>query len=157
MSHYTKTKGSIGELTIAADLMKQGFNISFPYGDCLRYDMIAEKNGQFIRIQCKYVTQKAGKIPLVGRSSNNWSDKIYDGTEVDVIAVYEPTTETIAYISIETITKNRSGWFSLRLDSPKNGQTHGIRYARDFRWLVPSTGIEPISASYKAAASPVML
>ena len=70
---HKKTKGSIAELAVAAELVKEGWHILVPYGENTRYDLVAEKDGRFVRIQVKYVTPKDGKLYVNCCSSNNWS------------------------------------------------------------------------------------
>lgn len=48
-----KQKGCITELTVMRAFMELGYNVSTPYGDCERYDFIADVDGRMLRIQCK--------------------------------------------------------------------------------------------------------
>ena len=47
----SKEKGNIGEAIILAEFVKRGIQVSIPYGDCARYDLIAEFNGKLNKIQ----------------------------------------------------------------------------------------------------------
>ncbi len=85
---HKKTKGSIAELAVAAHLMSDGWRVLLPYGENTRYDLVAEKDGKFMRVQVKYVTPKNGKLYVNCRSSNNWSVLPYTAQEIDLIAVY---------------------------------------------------------------------
>ena len=48
---HKKAKGSIAELQVSIDLMKRGWDVLIPYGENCRYDLVAEKEGKFIRIK----------------------------------------------------------------------------------------------------------
>lgn len=45
--------GSSIELKCAAQFMERGFQVSFPYGNCSRYDFIVDAYGVLYRFQCK--------------------------------------------------------------------------------------------------------
>jgi len=47
---HKKTKGEIAELAVAARLLEEGYKVLFPVGENSRYDLVAEKEGKFIRI-----------------------------------------------------------------------------------------------------------
>jgi len=48
-----------------------GYKVLLPYGENSRYDMVAEKDNKFLRIQVKYTTPKNGVLEVNCRSSNN--------------------------------------------------------------------------------------
>ena len=126
---HKKTKGSIAELHVCADLMKKGWRISIPYGENNRYDLVAEKDGKFLRIQVKYVTPKNGALYLHCFSSNNWSVQRYTSVQIDVIAAYNPLTEKVYYVPVDYM---QSKVMLLRLTPARNGQKAKIRYAHEF-------------------------
>ena len=49
----SKMIGTMTELRIMLDFIGLGYSVSAPYGDCDRYDFIADVNGRLLRIQCK--------------------------------------------------------------------------------------------------------
>ena len=57
-NYDTKTKGEIAETFVLANLIKEGFTVSLPYGENSRYDLVIETSKGFKRIQVKYI----GKI-----------------------------------------------------------------------------------------------
>ena len=126
---HKKTKGSIAELAVAFRLMKDGWQILLPYGEHVRYDLVAEKKGRFVRVQVKYVTAKNGKLYVNCQSSNNWSVLPYTAEEIDVIAVYEPMSESVYFVPVEKI---RKAAMVLRVAPTKNGQKARVRFANDF-------------------------
>ena len=49
----TSQKGEVTELKCKTFLIEQGWNVSTPCGNYLKYDLVIEKNGKFHTIQCK--------------------------------------------------------------------------------------------------------
>lgn len=126
---HTKTKGSIAELEVSADLIAKGWRVLFPYGENNRYDLVAEQDGRFVRIQVKYVTPKNGALCVHCFSSNNWSVQCYTSKQIDVMAVYDSVSGKVYYVSADQI---QSKVMLLRLLPPRNGQKAKIRYADGF-------------------------
>jgi hypothetical protein len=52
-----KALGDRGELLVAQELIERNWNVAFPFGDNARYDIIAERNRYFCRIQVKSTEQ----------------------------------------------------------------------------------------------------
>ena len=129
---HNKTKGSVAELAVAARLMQDGWRVLLPYGENTRYDLVAERDGRFLRVQVKYVTPKEGKLTVNCRSSNNWSVLPYTAAEIDVIAVYEAAGGAVYYVPVSRIRKNE---MILRLAPTKNRQRSRVRFAADFSTL----------------------
>ena len=50
---YTKSIGNITELQCLSKFIEMGFDCSIPYGDCCKYDFIADLGCKLIRVQCK--------------------------------------------------------------------------------------------------------
>ena len=46
----SKQKGNIGEAVILAEFTKRGVQVSIPFGDNARYDLIAEFGGRLNKI-----------------------------------------------------------------------------------------------------------
>ena len=126
---HKKTKGSIAEMMVASRLMKEGWNVLFPFGENSRYDLGAEKNGKFVKVQVKYVTPIKGVLAVGCKSSNNWSVDKYTPREVDFIAVYDADTSKIYFVPSSRF--NRSS-IKLRMMPAKNKQEANIKYAKDF-------------------------
>ena len=126
---HKKTKGSIAELATALQLTKEGFTISFPFGENQRYDLVAERSGKFLRIQVKYSTPKNGTLRVNCQSSNNWSVRSYTSEDIDLIAVYDGLKGDIYFVESSKLKKNR---ILLRLQPTKNKQDKLIRYAKEF-------------------------
>ena len=126
---HTKSKGSVAELAVASILIQDGWHVLFPYGDYGRYDLVAEKNGQFLRIQVKYVTPKNGSLIINCRSSNNWSVKSYSESEIDFIVAYDPRGQRAYFVPVAEINANV---LTLRLEKTRNNQSVFVRNAEDY-------------------------
>ena len=129
---HKKTKGSIAESAVATQLMKEGWHVLVPYGENTRYDLVAERDGRFLRIQVKYVTPNNGALYVNCQSSNNWSVLPYTAKEIDLIAVYDAVSGQVYYVPICSIRKSA---MLLRLDPTKNNQKAKVRFAKDFSVL----------------------
>ena len=126
---HKKRKGDIAELSVASHLIKKGWNVLFPYGENIRYDLVAERNRKFLRIQVKYTTPKDGVLNINCRSSNNWSILHYSKQEIDMIAAFNPLTSLIYFIPIDKINHSL---IKLRLSKTKNNQKCKIHNAAEF-------------------------
>ena len=124
-----KKKGDIAELAVAAHCLKNGYQVLFPYGEDTRYDFVLEREGLFKRVQVKYVTPKGGALEVSCRSSNNWSVRAYTTDEIDILAVYDSSSESVYFIDVKIIGKRS---IKLRLSASKNNQTKGVHLAEDY-------------------------
>jgi Holliday junction resolvase-like predicted endonuclease len=126
---HIKTKGYIAEMYVAARLIEDGWRVLHPIGENNRYDLVAERDEKFVRIQVKYATPKNGALEINCRSSNNWSVLHYTAKEIDVIAVFNPKDKSIYYIPVSKINHSL---FKLRVDPAKNKQKRKIHLKEDF-------------------------
>ena len=128
----SKYKGNITELESMLAFMKLGFNVLTPYGDCERYDFVVDANGKFIKIQAKtaHTSDDGASIKFSCRSCNRQNGMIihhqYTKQEID----YFITTfnNKIYLIPVEECGSDKI----LRILPPKNGQTRGITWAKDY-------------------------
>ena len=116
-------------MAVAAYLIERNWHVLFPVGENHRYDLVAEKEAKFVRIQVKYVTPKNGVLDVNCRSSNNWSVLHYTSKEIDIIAVYNSQDKNIYFVPVKDI--NYSS-FKIRLGTAKNNQKQKIHRAEDF-------------------------
>ena len=127
----TKKKGAIAETKVLAYLIERGFNVSIPWGEDVRYDLVSEKDGVFKRIQIKYVTPKNGCLVVFLRSANNWNTIKYTVKDIDITAVYDPKNDKIYFIPITMFSNNSR--INLRLLVPKNNQKKNVIWASEFQ------------------------
>ena len=130
----SKTKGQISEARALYEFQKHGIPVCIPWGDNERYDLIAEFDGKFNRIQVKTCNEEEnGAIICYARSSTNHTTNrnltTYEN-EVDYFVFANQTRDWVALVPIEEIGKNKT--IRLRIVPPANGQTKGVRYFSDF-------------------------
>jgi hypothetical protein len=107
MAHVKKQKGDIGVTQIIADLTAQLWNVSLPITEHAKYDLIAEKNGIMIRVQCRFTTAKNGALEV--KLASCWSDKngchvvTRQQSDYDVLGVYCPETDRCYYVSVRLL------------------------------------------------------
>jgi hypothetical protein len=65
-----KTKGDMAELIVAADLVKRGYRVAFPFGEDCDFDLLFWETGQreLQRVQVKYTTSDREVIVVRPRS-----------------------------------------------------------------------------------------
>jgi len=133
-SHHTRTKGDLGVLKAQVDLFEQGFTLFAPLTEHSPFDLVAYRSGRFLRFQVKYrAIDRFGKVDV--KFSTCWTDK--NGThtvpveksEIDLYCVYCPDTDECYCLDPDDFQSNAT----LRVRSPKNGQTKGVRFAADYR------------------------
>ncbi len=127
---HSKNKGNIGELSIAAELSKMGYCVFTELGDLSKVDLIAELDDRLIKIQCKALTSKNGKIALDSIKSGPGYKFRYTTDHFDVIAVYILDKDLIMYMSSSELTTKDQ--HTLRVEPTKNGQVEGIRFVEDY-------------------------
>ncbi len=126
----TKTVGDYSQLMVTAEFVKHDIPVCLPYGDNYRYDLVIELNG-FKKVQVKTGRYVDGAIVFKTCSMEyhkGKSAKSYIG-EVDYIAVYCDKTKECYLIPIESAPSKE---MKLRVEPPKNNQTSGVRWAKDF-------------------------
>lgn len=130
----SKAKGQLSEARALYEFQKYHIPVCLPWGDNERYDMIAEFDGKFNRIQVKTSNEEEnGAVCCWARSSTNHTTNkhlsSYEG-EVDYFVFVNQTHNLIALVPIEELEGKKS--IRLRLTPPANGQTKGIRYFSDY-------------------------
>lgn len=130
----SKTKGQLSEARVLYEFQKYNIPVCLPWGDNERYDMVAEFDGKFNRIQVKTANEEEnGAICCWARSStNHTTNKImssYEG-EIDYFVFVNQTRDWLALVPIEDLEGKKS--MRLRIIPPANGQTKGIRYFEDY-------------------------
>ena len=128
----SKQIGNITEVESMLAFLKLGYNVLTPYGDCERYDFVADVNGKFLKIQCK-TSHSFGEnegIEFSCKSSHRIEGKFvnerYSSKDVDYFIT---TFNNKCYlIPIEEC----GGSKKLRFVPPKNGQTRNVTFAKDY-------------------------
>ncbi len=132
---HTKLKGNIGQAAIVKRLAELGYNVFSELGDLSKVDLIAEKEGKLLRLQCKAMTSRNGtvEISLLKSGPNNYRRE-YTVDMFDYFAVYVLDQDLIGFIpSVKALENNRS--YKLRISDSKNKQEKAIHWLKDFAEL----------------------
>lgn len=133
IGHHTKTKGDLGVLKAKCDLLGKGYLTFSPDTEHAPFDVVAYKDGKFVRVQVKYRSKdNLGALSVSFKTS--WSDKhgyhpsYYEKSSIDLFCVYCPDTDKCYYFDPKLY--NRS--VKIRIDPPLNKQTQNVKFAEDF-------------------------
>lgn len=123
----SKEKGNIGEAIVLAEFVKRGIQVSIPFGDNARYDLIAEFNGRLNKIQVKYCNDLSKNNSIVcpcSSSLNHTTNKnrtTYE-EDIDYFAFYLVPWDMCILVPIEKVGSKKSMLF--RQIKPANGQSN---------------------------------
>lgn len=134
MKEYnSKLKGNITELETAVALIRRNCSVCIPYGDRDRYDLVADIDGKFVRIQCKTSrTKDGGKTFQFSTRSSYVKDghrehKKYSSDEIDYFAtVFNNKCYLVPVTDDPTAAK------TLRIAETNSSQSKNINWAKDF-------------------------
>jgi len=82
--------GAVGVQRVAGALFRNGYSVLTPLEDFVGYDLVAEKNGRFTRIQVK-TSSKTEIDKLYYRfitSAGNGSKKVYTKDKIDLLVAW---------------------------------------------------------------------
>jgi len=130
---------AVGDLTCAivlARLLAMFDAVLLPFGENQRYDLVAEKNGAFLRVQCKTGRLRNGVIKFPCCSINyehptprkGFYARDYRGS-ADLFGVYCPENDAVYLVPVYEVGRKEG---CLRVDPTKNHQSERIRWAIDF-------------------------
>lgn len=128
----SKQKGNLTELQCLAAFTELGYIVSIPYGDCAKYDFIADIDGILYKIQCKTSSeQDKGVYKFATRSTQvgTTSTKVRTYTKDD-IDFFATIIEGKCYLV--PVNEASGKQKTLRFTTPKNGQKEGITFAKDY-------------------------
>ncbi len=128
----SKQRGISTELQCLSAFANRGIIVSIPYGDCARYDFIADINHRLYRIQCKTASLvEEGAYQFACRSTTGNTSEIgtrsYTEEQIDFFATI--IEEQCCLIPVQE-TGSRSK--TLRTLVPKNNKKVGISYVSDY-------------------------
>ena len=128
---HSKQKGNIGQIATAFCFAKHGWSIFTEEGDLSKIDLIAEKNGNLLRIQCKAVMPVHGSLTLtlIKRGPNYFFK--YRKEMFDYFSVFDLLNENLSLIDSSVLLTHKKS-FSLRISKTKNKQQSGINQSEEF-------------------------
>ncbi len=121
---------------MAADLMRRGYKIAFPYGEDWDYDLIVCRGKELERLQAKYTRSNGVYITVRTRSASLTNGRVraykyYTAETIDWLAVYDVTSDRCYYVPASIVGSGMST-LRLRLTDARNNQHVGVRFARDY-------------------------
>ena len=123
-------KGEIGELKVAADLLKRGYEVFKPVSQNCPCDLVAQdlKVDEFHTVQVKFAQLENGAIKTqFRRKSIGGEQNVREtNTEFDVGAIYCPQLKKCYYVPAEEFEQS----LTLRLESER--RMNSIRWANEF-------------------------
>jgi hypothetical protein len=141
-----KAKGDMAELIVAADLVKRGFRVAFPFGEDCDWDLLFWRPPELAleRVQVKYATSDGRTLVVRCRSHSLTNGRVrvtkkYTSRTIDWLAVYDATSEALFYIPASELGAGMSE-LRLRLVPARNNQRARTRMADRYR--VPTIDAE---------------
>ena len=124
-------------MMVAADLMRRGYKIAFPYGEDWDYDLIVCRGEELERVQVKYSCSggEVIRVKCFSHSLTNGrvrSTKRYTSKTIDWLAIYDPTSDACYYVPAGLLGGGRSN-LHLRITPARSGRKQGINLAANYR------------------------
>lgn len=125
-------KGDLTEAVVLAALKRRGIAVSVPFGDNERYDLVAESDGRFYRLQVKTGRFSDGCVQFHGKSSHTNATgtvyETYDG-DTDYFAVYCDELEQLYLVGEQEFETD----MRLRVADPEQHQP-SINWAEEYEF-----------------------
>ncbi len=133
---HTKKIGDRSVAKVLAALLDIGeWEVSIPWGDNCRYDLVIDKYDHLARVQVKTGKLRKGAVVFPTQSKFTHKGvtyaKTYTSQEIDFFGVYCAETETCYLVPVSFCQDNKRQC-SLRVAKPKNNQEKNILWASDF-------------------------
>jgi hypothetical protein len=131
---HPKDIGDRTTLAVMLALHESGYQVSTPFGENTRYDLVLDDGARLLRLQCKTGRMRFGAVEFATASSyahhpnEKPTQRHYRG-QIDAFAVYCRETGGVYLIPIEELPLDRA---YLRVREPRNGQRKRVRFARDY-------------------------
>lgn len=134
----TQQKGKITELHCIMDFTQLGIRTLLPVDDSSKYDVVADLNGKFIRIQCKTASwskdtsqeKVAFEISTSRQTTNTTSTTRYKYNKEEIDYFYTWFNGQGYLVSINEANKLSFRW---RYEYPNTGQKQGIHIAQNYK------------------------
>jgi hypothetical protein len=136
-----KDKGEMTEAIVLAELAKRGYPVLLPFGDNQRYDFVVERDGRFVRLQCKTGRLRKGAVEFCCTSTYQTygmqkRHTHYRG-QIDAFIVWCYENEEVYLVPVDDAGTNRC---CLRVAPARNGQISKTRpadrYRLDSQWPI---------------------
>ena len=137
MTRNTKEIGNLTELQCITGLYELGCDISIPFGNSQKYDLIMDYKGKLYKVQVKHaqdqfsdsgeLTHFTFKTRWQGHNANGYTQTSYTKDDIDFFATYHKGK--IYLIPVEECSGATK---TIRYVPPKSGQRKGINFAQDY-------------------------
>lgn len=132
---HSKEKGNIGEAIVLAEFTKRGVQVSIPFGDNARYDLVIDIKGNLYKVQVKYTSSLTRYNSVNCRcvsAKNHTTNKRLDSYigDVDFLCYYIADWGEVVLVPIELLQGKAS--INFRRDTPKNNQAKNVYYIKDY-------------------------
>lgn len=126
----SSTIGSRTEGVILAALLRAGKTVLTPFGGGHRYDLAIDDDGNLVRIQCKTARYRSGCVLFATCSITRNGDKVGYAGAADFFGVWCPELDTVYMVPVTDVAGIEG---RLRVESVRNRQSNGIRWAADYQ------------------------
>jgi len=123
----TRDTGEIAEMEAQLALKRRGWTILEPFGHEQAYDFVAEKDGEFKRVQSKNGRLDGGSIDVtVCTHGSSGGVRTYGSDEIDCFSVYCTETDSVYLVPVEEAPNKN---MRLRV---KESSSHNVRMAEEY-------------------------
>ncbi|MDZ5812124.1 group I intron-associated PD-(D/E)XK endonuclease [Halorubrum sp. AD140] len=140
-------RGQAAEAIVKSECVSYGISVLVPAYDNESYDLVADIDDDFYRIQIKTAFEATtdGAVRFRTRStrtkSSGYEREGYEGS-IDLFAVYAPVCDETYLIPIEDASKTQ---MTVRYERSKNNNVKNINWHEDYLFdeVLPSLGSNP--------------
>ena len=128
----TKEIGNLTELQCITGLYELGCDVSIPFGNSQKYDLIIDYKNILYKVQVKHANDHNGeyftfKTRWQGHNMSGYTQTKYTKDDIDFFATYYQGN--VYLIPVEQCSGAEK---TIRIIPPKNGQTKNINFAKDY-------------------------
>lgn len=132
----TKEVGNLTELQCITALYELGCDISIPFGNSQKYDLIMDYKGKLYKVQVKHakdeltdgvITHFSFKTRWQGHNSTGYTQTLYTKDDIDFFATYHQ-----GHVFLVPIEECSGASKTIRYVPPKNNQRVGINFVEDY-------------------------
>ena len=132
----TKEIGNLTELQCITGLYALGCDVSIPFGNSQKYDLIMDYQGKLYKVQVKHaqdeftdgeLTHFSFKTRWQGHNMSGYTQTLYTKDDIDFFATYHQGK--VYLIPIEECSGASK---NIRYTPPKNNQRIGISFAENY-------------------------
>ena len=128
----TKQIGNLTELQCITALYGLGCDISIPFGNSQKYDLIMDYKGTLYKVQVKHANEHENthftfNTRWQSHNTSGYKQNSYSKEDIDFFATY--CQGKVYLVPVEQCSGAEK---TIRFVPPKNGQTKGINFAKDY-------------------------